>query len=399
MNDQNILAGMAGRGLRISMSDICDVLFFAIPLTVNQIQDIEKQTGVRFVRPNQDLYMEGTLGGSDLDSDPADMPVLTAPGNPLQERDRIVTDRSAWEDLRFISTPRNSELSSDYFYYSNAGRDVTIFAVDRGANILHDEFVTMTGQRSLLEDIIYAMDTSGLPDDEDNLGTCCTSKIVGQKYGVAKRAKVMIAKVSPTLGSVIDVLVQIANYLNQKSFRQENVKGYHVMSIMIQWDNSDPQTTEVLEEILNILVTYYQLVVVVPAGMDLTGKNSDINMWPATAERRHEIIGVGAVEVRRSKLFSFSRGGPFLSVNAPGLVKCARNQAGSSSIIRHGTDVAAAQVAGLVAYLLSLDDIGPQLRQIENQIASRVKSFVKLIACKRMDDGFPAIWNLVGAMN
>ena len=114
-------------------------------------------------------------------------------------------------------------------------------------------------------------------------------------------------------------------------------------------------------------------------------------MWPATAERRHDIIVVGAVEVRTSKMFSFSRGGPFLSVSAPGLVKCARNQAGSSSIIRHGTDVAAAQVAGLVAYLLSLDDIGPQLRQIENQIARRVKSFVSLIACKRMDDGFPAI--------
>lgn len=113
-----------------------------------------------------------------------------------------------------------------------------------------------------------------------------------------------------------------------------------------------------------------------------------IYMWPATAERRHEIIVVGAVEVRTSKMFSFSRGGPFLSVNAPGLVKCARNQAGSSSIIRQGTDVAA-QVAGLAADLLSLDDIGPHLRQIEDRIAGRVKAF--MIACKRMDDGFPAI--------
>lgn len=403
MNGQNILAGTGGRGLRISTSDICDVYFFAVPLTTNQIQDIEKKPGVEFVSPNRALSSEDISESSDpADSDPAEIPVLTVPGSQLNERDRVIVDPTAWDDLRFISTPSGSlRLSRSYNYFSNAGDGVTVIGVDSGVNTLHDQFVTLTGESSLLEERIAAMDTSDLADDYDNLGTCRTSKIVGRTLGVARRAKVIVTKVARSLSSLSDVFVQIANYLNRKRVRRENVQGYHVMSIMIQWDNTDPQMTQRFEEMFDLLVREFQLVVVVPAGNDDTNQNSDIIRWPAVAERRHDIIVVGAVRSKTGTTASFSRGGPFLSVNAPGLVTCARNQAGSDDMMRRGTDVAAALVAGLAAYLLSLDDVGPNLRDMLVPIPRRVKDYVMTTASyKRLPDEFrPAIWNTLGFSN
>lgn len=398
MNNQNILAGKGGRGLRISTLYICGVFFFAVPLTNKQIQDIENQPGVRIVRPNQTLYMEDIPASSDLEeSGPADIPVLTAPGNKPNKRDRVIVDPLAYEDLRFISTPMGQELSPAYFYYSKAGLDVTVIAVDSGANIAHDEFVTATGGSSLVRDRILAMDTVGLADDYDNFGTCRLSKMVGRTYGVARRAKAMIAMTAPQLSSLIDVLIQVANYLNEKRRGGQKVGGYYVMSIMLQWDNTDPDETSFFQDLLNLLIKHFQLVVVVQAGIDLNYLNSDIIRWPATAERGSDIIVVGAVEVRTGRTYLFSRGGPFLSVNAPGMGMCARNEAGTASMRRRGTDIATAEVVGFIAYLLSLDNIGPILRRNPTVIPSRVKNYVKNVAAyKRVDDDFPAIWNLLG---
>ena len=397
MNDQNILAGKGGRGLRISKSDICDVFFFAVPLTEPQIEEIEKQVGVKRVRPNQNILMEDVSTSSNLKgSEPADIPVLSAPGSRLKERGQTVQDEAAWEDLCFISTPFGSEPSNSYLYDSDAGQGVTIIAVDSGVNILHDDFITETGESSILEDRIYALDSSGTLDDYSGFGTCRASKMVGRTFGVAKKAKVMIAVIFPSLSSVLDVFVQIFNHLSAKDDRREQMRGYYVMSIMFQWDNTDDDDTRELEDLLDLLINFYKVVVVVPAGMDFSEHNSDINMWPAIAEPRHDIIVVGGVNVKTSKTYAWSRGGPCLSVNAPGTVKCANNAAGRSYVLRSDCGAAAAQVAGLAAYFLSLDGVGAILRRYPAEIPARVKAYIMAVAYERSEGDFPAIWNLQG---
>lgn len=362
---------------------------------------MKKTLGVDFVRPNQALHSENIPESSDPKvGDPAPIPVLTAPGSRLKKRDQIVADSLAWEDLRFISTPEDAPLSEAYYYYSNAGRDMTIIAVDRGVNFYHDDFLTTTGQSSLLPNYICAMDTSNQPDDDDGYSTCRTSKYVGRNYGVAKKAKVLIAKVSPLLSSVIDVLVQIGNYLNDKIEGKENVRGYHVMTIMIQWDNDNFRSTQRFEHLLNLLTGHFQLVVVVPSGNDISNSNSDINRWPATAGRRDDIIVIGAVEVMTERTYYFSREGPFLSVTAPGKVSCAINRAGNPFFKISGTDVAAALVAGVILYLFSTEDIGHTLRGGDNpnpgEIPRRVKRFiVNEASYQRFHLDPPAIWNLL----
>ena len=374
------------------------MFFFAIALTKKQIRDIEKKPGVKSVRPNQVLQAENDPASSDMEeSDSADIPVLTAPGGQLKERDRIIVDSLAWDDLRFISTPKEVERSDAYYYYSKAGEGVTVFAVDSGVNLLHDDFVTATGESALLQDRIYAMDAVGFREDYDDYGTCRASKIVGRNLGVAKRAKVMITMVSLSLSSVLDAMVQIASVLSNKDQRGENVRGYYVMTMALQWDNTDEEVTSQFEALLDMLINYYQVVVVVPAGADSSARNSDINMWPATAAGRYDIIVVGAVQAHDRKELPWSRGGPFLTVSAPGMVRCALNQAGSNYMGGRGTHVAAAQVAGLVAYFLSLDDLGPTLRNNPGDIPKWVKTYIRTVASyRKSDDDVLAIWNLLG---
>lgn len=400
MNGQNILNRIGGRGLRRSKSDICDVYFWALPLTRDQIAQIKNKPGVHMVRPNHDPHMEDISGSSDAeDSNPAEIPVLSAPSSQLKKRGQIVEDPSAYEDLRSICTPSGSALLDSYFYDSNAGQGAINIAVDRGVNLLHDEFITATGDSSLLEEHIFAMDTSRLPGLEMNSGTCRTSKITGRTVGVARKAKVMFAKVSNAVSSLIDVFVQIANYLFRKVLKGETVGGYHVMSIMVQWDDTDQGITTRFEEILDLLINYFQLVVVVPSGRDVTMQNAQIDKWPAIAGSRHDIIVVGAFEVATGRTYDWSKGGPSLTVNAPGKVTCARNAVGS--LIwrdRYGVDVAATQVAGVIVYWFSHDEIGPTLRRNPRIIPLRVKAYIKQTASYiRQGGDFPAIWNQFGA--
>ena len=374
------------------------MFFFAVPLTNQQIQDIKTKPGVKSVRPNQALYTEEVLESSDLeDSDSEEIPVQIAPRSQLKARDRITVDPLAWGDLRFISTPKGASLANTYLYNSEAGQGVTIFAVNSEVNVFHDEFVTATGESSLVGDRIYAMDTSAQQDNFDDRGSCIASKMVGRTCGVAKKAKVMVTVVNSSLGSLLDALSQIANVLLGKILRGEKVKGYHVMMFTLQWDNTDPEDMAEFEELLDVLIRSLSLVVVVPAGIDQNDLNADINRWPATVESRHDIIVVGAADIRTRKEMPWSRGGPFLSVVAPGSVRCAQNQAGNLIMRRYGTDVAAAQVAGLIAYFLSLDDVGPYLRQHIEIIPRWVKTYITTIASyQKSDDDALAIWNLLG---
>lgn len=318
MDGQNVLAGKGGPGIRTSTFYLCDIYFFAVPLTKNQIREIEAKPGVKIVRPNRPLSaMEDVPENIDPeDGDPAETPELTAPKSQLKGRDRIVADEDAWDDLKFISTPRSRspELSDAYFYYSMAGQDVEIITIDSGVNLWHDEFVTETGGSSLVSSQIVAMDSSRLEDDYDNTGTCRTSKMVGRTIGVARRAKVKVAKVAPTLSSLLDVFIRIISHLRDKLMDGDRILGYEVISIMIQWNNDDVFLAQEFEAMLDLLIKRYQVVVVVPAGNDIpSAVHSDINMWPATSAARHDIIVVGGVRARTGRTHAFSRGGPFLS--------------------------------------------------------------------------------------
>ena len=252
MNDQNLLNGNKGQ-LRTSVSTICDVYFFAVPLTKKQFLDIEKKPGVSSVTPNQPLYVEHNSKSQ------TKIPVLGAPGNQFKKRDRLVADPAAYDDLKFISTPANAPLSTAYLYNEEAGKRVTIFAVDSAANIVHDEFFSTTGGSSILEHRIYAMDSLDEPDTDVSRVTCRLSKMVDKECGVARKAKVMNTKIAPGATSLLDAFVQIAHYLDPRFKAGEAVWGFNVISIMAQWDRLDSEITMRFQAALGVLVKLFKL--------------------------------------------------------------------------------------------------------------------------------------------
>lgn len=361
MNDENILTGRGEAGqIGISTSRRCDVFFFRAALTKKQIGEIDGKPGVRYVTPNQPLHVDDyPVSSTNGYPEKKKLPVLAAPRSRFKRRDQTLTDPLAYDDLRFISTPPNSEpasavLSSAYFYREEAGEGITIFAVDAAANIQHDEFKTESGESSLIFQRIYGMGSLDEPDEDDGRVKCRLSKMVGRTCGVARKAKVQIATVGSLVGSLLDVFSQIDNALLDKVKLGEEVIGKYVMSLMVEWGLGDSRITMQLEWVFRRIVNEHQVMVVVSAGRDPSNSNSRIDTWPASIQGILDLIVVGAVDVHTGRMYPFSKAGILLTVNAPGEARCA---VGSLYDIWTGPDLAAAQVTGLAAYFLSLQDI------------------------------------------
>lgn len=408
MNDENIMAGRGVPGrVQISTSRRCGVFFFKASLTKNQIEEVKGKTGVKYVVPNQPLYMdEYPEDSTDSDPDTEKLSVLAAPGSwfksRFKKRDQTVADREAYSDLRYISTPGLSPwdppvdpsvdppLSKAYVYREEAGEGITIFAIDVAADIEHDEFRTTTGTSSLFQPRMYGMGSESVPDRDQGRVTCRLSKMVGRTCGVARKAKVIVAKITTLVASLLDVFMQIDNLLVDKFVGGEDVRGKYVMSFRAEWDDVDWRTGGELDWVLLLLVKGWQVTVVVPAGDDPRKRNSDIDLQLKMSAGRLDFLVVGAVNINTGKLYGFSKGGDWLTVSAPGFVKCAD---GSGYKKHSGTDLAAAQVLGVVAYTLSLPDVAGNLQATNRYtLAMGMERFI-IQSAKTTKAGLRAIWN------
>lgn len=402
MVEKNKRAAMTGLGLRISTSTLCDVIFFAGQLTPAQIETAKKLPGVEAIVPNQSIELGDSSSTSEHDiQDPVGAP-LPFKRSHLEKRDRVIRDSAAFEDLRFISTPpKVPVLSNDYSYYDYAGGGVVVIMIDAGVNILHEEFKSRP--RPVIQHYIYALDTSQEPDEHSKTGSCRVSKVVGPKYGVAKEVDVVIAKILKSMGSVIDAISKVCEFLKSKAFEGQSVAGYHVMTMTIHWPSMDALPRHRFELFLSILVKYYQVVVVFNAGSDPTRTNAEVSEWPAILSKTYDVITVGAVNAKTGKTYPWTPTGTGLITSAPGNVQCAWYSPGDGPIdyqqpyYKSGTDVAAAQVAGLVAYILSLPDEGPFVRSDPDGVPRAMKGLIRSrYAYIREGATEPAIWNLLG---
>jgi len=231
-----------------------------------------------------------------------------------------------------------------YLYASEGGEGVDVYVIDTGTNTEHVDF---EGRASWGKTI-----PSGDADEDGNgHGTHCSGTVAGKKYGVAKKAHVKAVKVlrSNGSGSMSDVVkgVEYAaeSHADQVSIAKKGKrKGFKGSAANMSLGGGK---SSLLDQAVNAAVDA-GIHFAVAAGND----NADsCNYSPAAAEKA---VTVGASTLADERAY-FSNYGKCNDIFAPGL-NIESTWIGSKYAINRisGTSMASPHIAGLLAYLLSL---------------------------------------------
>ncbi|KAF9428980.1 serine protease [Podila epigama] len=227
-----------------------------------------------------------------------------------------------------------------YDHNPNGGDGVTVFVIDTGINVKHNEF---QGRASWGKTI-----PRGDPDTDDNgHGTHCAGTIGSRKYGVSKKVEIVAVKVLRSNGSgtmsdvVAGVDYAVNRHLSLKTKQGRKYKG-SVANMSLGGGKSRPLDAAVANAVRS------GLHFAVAAGND----NRDACYYsPAGVD---VAITVGA-STRTDTRAYFSNHGSCVDIFGPGL-DIESTWIGSKTAKRtiSGTSMASPHVAGLVAYYLSL---------------------------------------------
>lgn len=148
----------------------------------------------------------------------------------LKKRASIVVQRPAGTELAFVSTPPET-LPSDYAYFDNAGKGITVYLIADGLQPLNNE---LTGR--VKDKWIYTVGVPQTQLDPQGSGTCVGSIIVGKEHGVAKQAKLVVVKIdSGNWSTYFDAFGTIIGKLRKKVREGEKVAGYTIVATSSGW--------------------------------------------------------------------------------------------------------------------------------------------------------------------
>lgn len=217
-----------------------------------------------------------------------------------------------------------------YEYSPNAGEGTTVYVVDSGININHEDF---GGRAKWGANFIY-----GSPNvDGHGHGTHCAGTVGGNTFGVAKKAKIVAVKVLDGNGKAPwSVIIAGLNWVAQNARGDRNV-----ISLSIGGDRNEAVNRAVTDAYAR------GIFVAVAAG----NENRDACIVsPASAVNS---FTVGATDVYDRKA-SFSNWGECVDILAPGVdVLSAGIAHNRATQVMSGTSMAAPHVAGLASTLLS----------------------------------------------
>lgn len=406
------LAGMDNY-FKTSKDPLCPlqggVAFWLANITPAQSKALmQDPAAVRAVTANRP-YKYDDLSKVNSRVDKRQLPAADRQQSRLKRRDTLTVVKQSPADpsLAFLSTTQRLQgtLNSDstYSYFSNAGKGVRVYLLDSGLDYLNAEFdhldyIDIEIGSARLE-WIYAEDVPAQKGDMDHEGhgTCLSSKIAGQSFGVAKEATLVMAKTNFSLGSFLDVLGKVVEHMKSRT----DVWGWTVVSIAAGWTFMDPSNdvdTIKMKDYIATLANVYQAVVVVSAGPDYQNNFGNVNTYPALFSRDHDIITVGAVRSTHlndqgasyGQRYPWSRGGDALIVSAPGFGAC--STLNDDNIYDwEGASFAGAIVSGLVASFLSIPVLHNYFAA-QASIPAAVRDYVEKMQRRRFQAQL-AVWN------
>ncbi|KAK2024717.1 subtilisin-like protein [Colletotrichum zoysiae] len=365
-------------------------VLFQANITSQQAGVIASLTGVAHVVPDSPVLETQPHPVALIQSSTADkLASLEIAARAPQKPCSIGLQRNAPDELKVISQPKGAKLADlpGFGYGAEAGKGVTIYTIDTGANTGNSEWTGMRGTHRFM----YAPGAPHLESDTLNHGSCVASKAAGPMYGTAKNANLVMVKMSYQLrlSDFYATLVEVRNDIEAKRLRGKAVIN---MSVLLRIEDPSKQTDAVdgLRTLLLDLMAD-DVVVVTGSGNDRYEGVEDVTQFPATLGPTTNIIVVGGVDNDGSRA-AFSQGtGNQLTVSAPAFVTCASGR-GPGPQNSRGTSYAAPTVAGVIAVWLSQDMYNARLR-VPGRVAANVKAMLKELAYPRILTGPPVVWN------
>ncbi len=308
----------------------------------------------------------------------------------------VATDPTP-DEQKFISTPQGVEISAqgDYYYDPKAGEGVTVYILDFGVDTENGEFADLAGKWRWLwptQDFWknhYNEEYYEGDQDPDGHGTCIMSKIAGQRYGTAKKANIVIASyLSPMSGEEnireLELLSRVREDILKKT-----LAGKAVVNLSFGHVSDDQEYIKAMRTILDAMLQE-DVVVIIASGNEAKTRSPDIDEYPALLRKDlPQLIVVGSVNVDGSPSH-FSQGGQYLDISAPGSysdtqgIRCATNRDTNSYALTSGTSYASPSIAGLAAYLMSVNARLGSLRQ-PGLTAQKTKSKLLELAYARKE--------------
>ncbi|KAK4979605.1 hypothetical protein LTR28_003706 [Elasticomyces elasticus] len=277
----------------------------------------------------------------------------------------FTSQNKAVAELVVLSQPKtvpDYTKLQNYVYNVNAGQGTYIYIVEEGIDVETDDLDSKVNQYIFSK----TKQKSGNQDDsEDGHTTCVASKAAGKNFGVAKKAELVSVKTSISdprdISSIFDQILSDV----QKKKRQGKAVINLSWGVAPPSNGVVPQHWLIAARHLRKLMNEEDVIVVGSAGnhRQYPGREN-IDRYPKIfAADDFPIINVGNT-LANGNANKYSQIGPKLHVWAVGTdITCASakrkdpNKPWSPDRKNYGTSFAAPQVAGLLAYFLSLDTV------------------------------------------
>ncbi|MGX4735201.1 S8 family peptidase [Kitasatospora griseola] len=225
---------------------------------------------------------------------------------------------------------RRPPLTDRFDYPAGGGKGVTVYIVDTGIRISHEDF---GGRASYGFD---AVDGDAVADDGHGHGTHVAATAVGATYGVAKQASVVAVRVLDDGGSgTIEQVVAGVDWVTSHAVKPA------VVNMSLGGDPDEVLDTAVRNSIASGL-TY-----TVAAG------NQGLDASQHSPARVASAITVGATDIE-DDVASYSNYGPLVDLHAPGdEITSAGIAYDEDSDVMSGTSMASPHAAGAAALYLA----------------------------------------------
>ncbi|CAG8725068.1 9015_t:CDS:2, partial [Ambispora leptoticha] len=233
-----------------------------------------------------------------------------------------------------------------YWYHESGGNGVTVYIIDTGINIHHDDF-----EGRAIWGIDYSNDNY---DNNDGNG-----HVAGKTYGVAKKATMVAVKVlnSYGYGYISDILKGIEwSVIQHKSKQMSNDHKGSVINMSLGGDKSIATNDAVNAAVRE------GIVVAVAAGND---NNDACNESPASAK---SAITVGASDINDNCAW-FSNHGKCVDIFAPGVDILSSWIGSENNVVAtlSGTSMSSPHISGLCALFISMG-IAKHPKDVKNKI-------------------------------